>query len=489
MNKSHGLEWCILGVLGLFSFLFIFFFSTTTSPLYASHPFWFHGDSGIFQEMGLCIIQGGTPYVDLFDHKGPILFFIEALGLLINKEWGLFFIQVINLFCVLIVWKKIIGLFVQKWYQILSILICSLFFLYSFYHRGNLTEDWSLLFISLPLYYFSRSIRNGNPMSVRDLFNIGLCIGVIFFIRANNAAPVVGVIIAYFFNLLLSKKYRILFKSILALSSGIILISIICASVFILIYDWFAFTEMVFGTFLFNFLYMSGQAGPGLSDFDFYSPLIALLVLSIISFRKESKLFDSAIILSYIISIFAIGDKNFLHYSMIFVPLFCVSLCQISIRKNWIGFLILGVALFQCFRLGYSGGDCLAFRLRGKEPEHQVCDKFHDFIMKVDFDERNEIYNCDAFLPFYFAQEKIVQRNRFVLPGHMATAKHLYDYEKEHGIFEKKPAWVLFPSKSVFEKSLYKSIIDWEKFDNEYYLADSIVTDHTISYCYKRLNN
>ena len=73
--------------------LFVFLFSCTTSPLYEHHPFWFYGDSGVFQEIGVCLLQGGTPYVDLFDHKGPVLWFIQALGKWINSQWGILLLQ------------------------------------------------------------------------------------------------------------------------------------------------------------------------------------------------------------------------------------------------------------------------------------------------------------------------------------------------------------------------------------------------------------
>ena len=52
------------------------FFSKTTSPLYTDVGY----DSAMFQTIGKYWAQGYLPYVDLFDHKGPLIFFINAVG-------------------------------------------------------------------------------------------------------------------------------------------------------------------------------------------------------------------------------------------------------------------------------------------------------------------------------------------------------------------------------------------------------------------------
>ena len=75
------------------AFTFVLFNSATTSI-----KFNYEGcDSSVFKMMGYVITEGGVPYVDYFDHKGPILYFINALGEIISPQWGLFLIQII--FC------------------------------------------------------------------------------------------------------------------------------------------------------------------------------------------------------------------------------------------------------------------------------------------------------------------------------------------------------------------------------------------------------
>ena len=59
------------------SFVFVTLFSRSTSFLYV-----FEGaDPSIFKQMGRAILEGKIMYVDYFDNKGCLLYFIHALGL------------------------------------------------------------------------------------------------------------------------------------------------------------------------------------------------------------------------------------------------------------------------------------------------------------------------------------------------------------------------------------------------------------------------
>ena len=42
-------------------------------------------DNGVFLYGGQQLLVGKTPYLDFWDHKGPLIYFINALGLMIGK--------------------------------------------------------------------------------------------------------------------------------------------------------------------------------------------------------------------------------------------------------------------------------------------------------------------------------------------------------------------------------------------------------------------
>ncbi|MDP4158063.1 MAG: hypothetical protein Q8929_20775, partial [Bacillota bacterium] len=41
-------------------------------------------DSGAFLHIGQRVIEGAIPYRDIWDHKGPAVFYIDALGLYLS---------------------------------------------------------------------------------------------------------------------------------------------------------------------------------------------------------------------------------------------------------------------------------------------------------------------------------------------------------------------------------------------------------------------
>ena len=63
-----------------------------TSFLYEN---WFPLDSAIFQIIGKGWVEEKIPYVDLWDQKGPLIYFINAFGYwLTGNQTGIFFIEI-----------------------------------------------------------------------------------------------------------------------------------------------------------------------------------------------------------------------------------------------------------------------------------------------------------------------------------------------------------------------------------------------------------
>ena len=66
------------------------------SPLAQGHG---HGyDSAIFATVGNALNKGRVLYTEIVDNKGPLIYFIDALGLTINYDFGIFIIEFIFLF-------------------------------------------------------------------------------------------------------------------------------------------------------------------------------------------------------------------------------------------------------------------------------------------------------------------------------------------------------------------------------------------------------
>ena len=89
--RSSG-EKAARGLLFLLSALMgVALFTESTSPLFSGWGY----DSAMFQTMGKYWAEGYLPYVDLYDHKEPMIFFLNALGYALNGRNGVYIIQVL----------------------------------------------------------------------------------------------------------------------------------------------------------------------------------------------------------------------------------------------------------------------------------------------------------------------------------------------------------------------------------------------------------
>ncbi|MBO7489159.1 MAG: hypothetical protein J6T88_02660 [Bacteroidales bacterium] len=445
-------KWATYGILFIASFLFVFLFSCTTSPLYEHYPFWFHDDSGIFQEMGVCLLQGGTPYIDLFDHKGPILWFLQAFGLWISPHWGLMVVQSIFLFFTLTVWYKSTQLLTERLIISIIIPIFGLFFLLAFYERGNLCEEWSLPIISLPIYLYLKRWKT-DPNSKQPIFNhtdtfiMGLCVGTIAMIRLNNTAPIIGFALWHFVRCIQQKEYKKMWTDIALIICGMTIIFVLCTIFYLIKAGWTGVYEMIFGTFIYNALYIND-----ISKLPFYKYLsryfmpIVFIIISIICLlhKKSSKNVGLPLAISLIVTLIAIGHFEFFHYMMIFIPLFIIAVGYIIHTTTRLAYFLLGLIIIYSIKIGYDAIDHLVFRLRGKQADTVINDGFHRFIESIASEERNSIYNAglNHMGAGMYVNENIYQCNRFIY-NHFDISDHLREYAESHEIKDIKPVWVL----------------------------------------------
>ena len=126
---KKSILWCFPAL----AFALLLCFSYSTSPLYQYMGF----DSAIFKTIGLGILQGKLPYTDLFDHKGPVIFYIDALGQwLIPGKAGIFLLQILSLSLALYFIFRTVSLFVSSKTAFISVLM-TCFPLVDFIEDGN----------------------------------------------------------------------------------------------------------------------------------------------------------------------------------------------------------------------------------------------------------------------------------------------------------------------------------------------------------------
>ncbi|MEN6623580.1 MAG: hypothetical protein ABFD50_18800 [Smithella sp.] len=320
-NIRIVLTLCAMGI------LFPFFFSAYTSPLYPG----FHGaDSAIFMTMGRAVVEGKTLYTDIFDIKGPMIFFINALGQWIyNGRLGTFLIQTIFMIFTVFGMYKTARLFVSTVKAFLVVFL-SLLVLTATYERGNLTEEYSLAFIFPAIYCSCRYWKEGKKVHPTGFSLVyGLSFGLLTWTRINNAAVIGAIVFYIYLTILFRKRWYEFGRNLL-----FFLIGVLAVSIPIIFYFWIkgALSEMLYGTFVFLFSYAQNgiMTRPGWKwawTLKNVSPALGVIFVSVVYSRSINKYLGQMIGLSTLLTAVALlFGMNYLHYYMILTPVFLTAL-------------------------------------------------------------------------------------------------------------------------------------------------------------------
>lgn len=209
------------------SFLFLWI-GTKSSPLYPMND-WV--DANAFFTMGKGLMNGLVPFKDLFEQKGPILYFIYGIGYLIsNKTFlGIYLIEGISFgislwyfYKILELYKKERGFYISAPFLLAIILTMPAFthgggceeillpcFFASFYHFLYLINDKTYLNSDLKIYYYE-----------------GLLVGIVLWTKFILLGFWIGWVIFIGIVLLISKQYKKILSIIVFYLLGIITITI-----------------------------------------------------------------------------------------------------------------------------------------------------------------------------------------------------------------------------------------------------------------------
>lgn len=390
--------------------LFLLLFSPYTTLLND----YFGYDTALWHVIGRGMTQGFVPYRDLFEHKGPLLFFIYAFSWLFdNQRLAMFVLQSI-FFCVTLIFLyKVCRLFLNQ----LKALIAVLFFLLVFcgtIGEGAMSEEWCLPFILITLYYslkylFKEQENREHPVSYGFLY--GICFGVVSMIRLNNAAPIAGVILAFIVIMIRQKKIACIFKNAAAFLFGMIL-----PMIPIVLWYWKegAADYLVWGAFLFNFHYAVNawdvrtlweKVRPWLTAIPYFVllPLVALNIKG----KKEKNSADGYLLIGIAATVTIAAlmfGYSYMHYFTIFLPFVVIAFCMIlnqwqDVMKKQKWLLAAGVFILVIPFLWQSArnvGKSILLNTQGWYDEMET--EIRDFLSQIPEEERNSVWgNGSAF--------------------------------------------------------------------------------------------
>ncbi len=342
IEKISTNKWFVFLFCASFSFLFVLLLDFA-SPLYGAEKC----DSSVFQLMGLALLHGKIPYKDLFDHKGPLLYFIEAFGqYLYPGKWGLFALQFVALCAETCLWYKISKYFTSATKSLFVVLLC--LFSYktvSMGEFGNLTEDWNCLFITMAVYSVICVCFDKSKKTNIHYLLIGCCFACAFFIRPNDA-------VAYIGGLIIGMLYLVWkdtsFKSIICNILFIILgSSIVTLPILIFYAHYNAINDLWYGLIVYNSIYSGGLfnlisnciSNPKIH----YIPII--IASGSMTYLLDKRLFH-ILLPTYILGYIFLGSRVYPHYILVWVPIICLFLWIAVLNVKQYVPVILSITIF-----------------------------------------------------------------------------------------------------------------------------------------------
>lgn len=306
---------------------------STCSPLY---PFNLWDDVNCFFTLGRGIIHGKVPYRDLYEQKGPLLYFIYALAALINDKTfvGPWIIEcVMASFFSVFSWKTA-KLFVKPErfaIALVPVLNALIYTVYMFNYGGN-AEELCFPLITAAFYIGLRSIVKGDGLPLnREAVACGLITSALFWIKYTFIGFMAGFCIYILVLTIKRKDFVRLWSLVWRFLLGFIVITVPILIYFLATGSLKYLLEAYFYNNI--FLYHNVKsATSGIQSIpvvnNIYITVIYLIVISIMY-----PVFGALLILS-IISLFFSGRKNYKKTLFFFGITFLLQSVTIYLKSN-----------------------------------------------------------------------------------------------------------------------------------------------------------
>ena len=182
-------------------------------------------DSAVFQIMGRGMLKGQVMYRDLFDHKGPVMYIINAIAYLINPQIGLFIVEILFIYIgAVFIFKTSKLLINEKVSLIMAIVYAILIFITIL--GGNFTEEYAITFTSIALYCIMKIIYKNEYENKILWVVIGATFALNFFIKPTYIAIWIAFGIVQFIYSIKEKKIKELIKYIFYMIIGIMIVTL-----------------------------------------------------------------------------------------------------------------------------------------------------------------------------------------------------------------------------------------------------------------------
>lgn len=427
------------------STLFMLFFAYNTSPLFE----YIGVDSGMYLVMGKAMAHGETLYAGLFDHKGPIIFVFNMLPqLLIDGTIGVWSTELILLIISSILIYKIADRHIGNALS-LCVPFIYIWITVTLFNGGNYTEEYSNFFCVISLYVFDKWLRD-KKMTSSMPYILGLCFAFAFFLRPNNVALIVSVILFIGIYMLIKSQEKI--RSALIFGS----LGILTVTLPIIIYHLCTGTlyDMYYATILHNIKYCAAgyekfrliPNGNNQQLLCFFIALGINIIAMCTCYSSDEIKMGNFILLSSIVISFAIliGRHPYIYYWTLLAPLTAYSSIfiikyGIKIKKKSLSVIALTLIFALMFTNSFLGSDVTKKKNYITEYKRNV----HEMYNLIPDDEKTDCFAYNMPSMFIYEVNLNTPCKYFTMQTWMAKinpdiAKYCTEYVKKNN-----PEWVL----------------------------------------------
>lgn len=301
---------------------------STVSPLFTRKM---NADTSIFYSLAQGVSNGRVMYRDVFDQKGPVLYFMYVLAYWLDKGGtaGIYFIEVLFLTVAVFYTFKLAARYVREEIAaVISFASFLVFFNWTYVSPGTELEQWFMGILIMCMYYL---VSDDNRLIT--YFAEGIALSIVFYSKFNIAVAMALLISMRFVRGFVKKKYKEMWCSALACAGAFILVTVLVGIYFIANN---AIGELVDAYILFNYKYASSGGStiariiPRLFEFysatkgTFFLTLFGIMIL-VVSKKSADIYAKVGIVLGYFLTVyFSLMSENVYPYYFCIVATYAI---------------------------------------------------------------------------------------------------------------------------------------------------------------------
>lgn len=407
-------------------------------------------DASIFEYFGYAMNHGEKMYLDLFDHKGPVIFLLNYLGYTLGGPLGIKILYVLSLIVFFY-----IGYHISRLYtgirNSLVVLVITFIIFESFFEGGWGLEGYILPYLTYSLYVFLKYFLE-DKINKFEIILSGFSFAVVLFTKANMIGIWLIFSLLVTIKLIYQKQFSLFLKYITLFITGsaLFIVPLCC-------FLWFqgSLKEMFYQSVVMNFIYSKGSGYLTVREMiKWYMNQVNVLQLNlmmVIAMIAVWKQYGIKILVYNGVFIFClmlalISKRAYLHYLIVLIPLFIpyisVTINKFMNKSSLLYFLIFTIGIVFIY---WGPIHEIKDRVTNRSVDYSVNEKEVADYIHQHTNEQDRIYSHRLNGIIYLYSERLSSTKFFFVPS-LKDETPIIDSFKES--FEMNPPkYIVFDSK------------------------------------------